>query len=338
MRRVGVGLVLLGCLLMAGVILFYLAPKANGATGCREMLEPGEVWINDLQNHGPCTYLVPDKGVRNAGQTAFLQDGDVIEAKNLGGLRAPIRGEGAREVVETHGRVILRGVVVTGSHGDNDCAPGCGKGIQQQTGTLTLSDVRASGHKNQGAANKKGSHMIVLKSEIDNNGSAEFTRLDPTGGPGTWNGSAAGIKAFGRITVQDSYIHDNFWQGIWCDGDGGGPTNIRGTLFEDNAKTGLQQEKCIGEVIAGNTFRGNGRSMALEGYQCPTICGNIFLARSAHTLIRDNIIRRTDIIYDRSPEQTSFPQIGNEIRDNDLKMGAHVEGCSRVGIKCSGNR
>jgi hypothetical protein len=129
------------------------------------------------------------------------------------------------------------------------CQPFCGRGISGGS-NLTLADVRATDNDHQGIGGT-GDGLLVKDSEVDNNGSAPFAQQDG-------NESAAGIKSVNSLKVVNSYIHDNYWTGVWCDLQCG-RFEVRDSTLLDNGRAAIHDEVSTGPAnFEGNRIQGNG--------------------------------------------------------------------------------
>ena len=344
------GTVLVAATLLAlilAVLLTFGAPRGSDAASCVARVPEGGNLARIAENKtGPCTFVVDDGGAKNAGENVLLQDDDMVRPETMGGPRSEIDGQGAAKVIVSDGEVRLEGIRVVGSSGNDACAPGCALGVQVRSGRTVLDGVASNGHPNMGVSVSRGAVARFEGGEYHNNGSANFTRNDPDQEQGEYKGSAAGVKVLGRAVFRgEGRVTGSYWNGIWCDnsrapGDDRwvrGTIDVRGWTFSGNAKNGIQNEGCVDSLIENNRFLGNGRSMALEGYGCPNICGNLGVMVSLDTLVRGNLFRRTKVEYTNVWGNKPFPTGGNRIVSNTLRDGARVVGCAREGVTCRGN-
>jgi hypothetical protein len=184
--------------------------------------------------------------------------------------------------------------------------------------------VRATGNANQGIGGT-GSGLLVKNSILDHNGSQSFAN---DGGPV----STAGIKSVNSMTVLNSIIRNNYWDGVWCDIECEAFT-VKDSTITGNGKAGIHLEISSGPaVFAGNRIRNNGvsgRSTRLGGI---LIVGSSNAETFANTF-GGNLQGAASVFND-----TRTPPVSNVgIRDNALKTDA-LNGCSIVGVSCTRNR
>jgi hypothetical protein len=147
----------------------------------------------------------------------------------------------------------IKNLTVSGAVGSDRCEPGRGIGGGDN---LTVVNVHATHNMNAGIG-ATGPGTLVQGSILDHNGSRSFSSLDA--GPS----SAAGIKSTHSFTIMDSYVHDNWWNGVWCD-----ITLISGNAIKGNGRNeavsalsrtraGLLMINSANADIYGNTFGRN---------------------------------------------------------------------------------
>lgn len=232
------------------------APVAS-ARGCNSNITPGE---NIARAAAGCpastTFTIRDGSYRLSG-AVNAQSGDVFRGTHSDGSRPVIdvgRSKIGFEVGRTN-RVRISGLRVYGADGSNRCAPGCGKAISGNGTRLHVSNVRLHHNANQGIGGV-GFGFVLTDSEIDHNGSYQFTAMDRKSRAEP--SSAAGIKLDTSGYFARNRIHHNYWNGLWCD-DKGGPIKVYRNRIYNNGKTGIQYETCNGgSKIQGNYIARNG--------------------------------------------------------------------------------
>jgi nitrous oxidase accessory protein NosD len=212
---------------------------------------------------------------------------------------------------------------IEGAVGDESCQPECGRGISGGT-NLTVDDVRATNNKNQGIGGAERG-LLVKNSEIDHNGSAPFAKQ-------TGRETAAGIKSVNPMTVQNSFIHDNYWAGVWCD-DNCGAFRVQNSTLTGNGKAGIHTEISIGpQVISGNTIQGNGHfeSWSLEAGVLITSARAVRIYNNTFGNNRDHGVRVV--------EDGRWPVTGNVSIHHNTMNGDLLAGCLLSGGGCFSNR
>jgi hypothetical protein len=209
--------------------------------------------------------------------------------------------------------------------GGNHCEPACGKGIRGGR-HLTVDNVRLTRNANNGIGGA-GIGLVVKNSIIDHNGSRSFTRLD--GGPS----QSAGIKnASGSLTVLNSHIYDNYWVGLWCDGDCNALT-VKNSTITGNGKAGIHDEISAGPaVISGNTIRHNGTLSAADRH------AGLLIMSSKNVDVYDNTFGAHARYAVEIGEDGRPPRLSNiEVHHNTMN-GDRKRGCGLSGVRCYENK
>jgi hypothetical protein len=255
-----------------------------------------------------------------------VQDNDVFKGLYVDRTRPSVSTTQASHIFYTHGshNATISGLVVSGAVGDNSCEPNCGRGIGGGGWNLTVHNVRATGNANQGIGGT-GPGLLVKNSMLDNNGSPSFAN---DGGPV----STAGIKSVNSITVLNSTIKGNYWDGVWCDIECGAFT-VKNSTITANGKAGIHMEISSGPaVFAGNRIQNNGisdRSTRLGGI---LIVGSSNAETSANTF-GGNRQGAASVFND-----SRTPPVSNvSVHDNTLNSDV-LNGCSTEGVGCVRNR
>jgi hypothetical protein len=215
-------------------------------------------------------------------------------------------------------------------------------------GWITLSRVRC--HDNGSVCIGAGwGNIRATELDCYGNGFHSGSLLDPT------YRSAACVKmSRGSMTMRDSQIHDNFWNGIWCDYCDHTTWVIEDNLFSNNGHAGIQWE-ISGELstdtalIRHNVIRNNGwqvsvtgaftsAGLIISGGRNITVKGNTF-GGNRHLDAPDGatlVCCRGIGIWD-DDRAAWDPNLQNVlIRDNDLN-GDAILGCNYDGITCKRN-
>jgi hypothetical protein len=183
--------------------------------------------------------------------------------------------------------------------------------------------VRVTENANQGIGGT-GPGLVVKGSEIDNNGSARFA-------DGSGPVSSAGIKSVNSMTVENSYIHDNYWSGVWCDLECNA-FDVRDSTLVRNGKSGIHDEISSGPAtFANNTIRDNG----VRGRS--TRLGGILIVGSSNVDALDNIFGgNTQGAVQVFSDTREPPVSGVSIYNNTLN-GDLLSGCNVKGVRCLHN-
>jgi hypothetical protein len=219
----------------------------------------------------------------------------------------------------------IKYLFISGAVGSAQCEPNCGRGIGGGK-NLTLDGVRLTGNENQGIGGTLPG-LLVRNSTIDHNGSREFSYLD--GGPS----STSGIKSVNSMTIVNSYIHNNWWNGVWCDEECGAFT-VRDSRIMENGKAGISNEWSTGPaLITGNTIKRNGWNT-----QVTTRRAGLIIIDSAHVDVYNNTfganVRYGVEVADWLERPPNLSDVS--IHDNTMN-GDSIVGCSLSGVSCAGN-
>jgi hypothetical protein len=219
---------------------------------------------------------------------------------------------------------LIKGLKISGAVGGNYCEPACGQGIRGGY-NLTVYDAWITGNKNNGIGGA-GTGLQVENSIIDHNGSYSFSFLD--GRPST----AAGIKSSaGSLTVLNSKITDNYWNGLWCDNDCNAFT-VKNSTLTGNGKSGIHDEISSGPaVFSGNTIKGNGTLAAANRHAGMLIVSSSNVDAYNNTF-GANVGPGIHIVKDgRSPGVSDV-----SIYDNAMNLDG-ITGCDLSGVSCWNN-
>jgi hypothetical protein len=170
---------------------------------------------------------------------------------------------------------------------------------------------------------------------------------------GTYRSASCVKMSRGSMTMRDSLIHDNIYNGIWCDYCDHTTWIIENNTFRNNGHAAIQWE-ISGELstdtalIRHNVIRNNGWQISVTGgvtnagliisgarnitVKGNTFGGNRYLDPDGTTLICCHGVGIWD--DDRAPWDPNLQNV--LIRDNDLD-GDNILGCNYEGVTCKGN-
>lgn len=216
----------------------------------------------------------------------------------------------------------------------------CYIGISLETGVTVLNNF-AHHNRHSGMAGGPGTGITVEGNEISfNNTNHEDPGNDASGLK--FVGSTAG----GQITYRNNYVHDNYGQGLWSDG------NVRAVYennrIENNGGAGIDHEISWDATIKGNTLKGNNTLVAAN--QSCWHGGEILVNNSQNVVISGNTITPTPgkngicLTNSVRSESAWFPQFLTKVTvsgNTIFGRGATVTGVSSdnavVGVMFSGN-
>jgi Right handed beta helix region len=311
---------------VALLALFITSENGTAATSCTgKQIYAGANLVSLAANSPSGTTFCIHQGTYSVTQPISVTDGDRFIGVYQSLPRPIVKTTSARMVFNAGGsnQALISSLSVQGAVGDQSCQPNCGRGISGGY-NLTVDNVRATLNKNQGIGGA-GSGLLVKNSEIDHNGSSPFAQQ---GGKET----AAGIKSANPMSIQNSYIHDNYWAGVWCD-DNCGTLRVQGSRLIGNGKGGIHTEISVGpQIISGNTIQGNGHfeSWSLEAGLLINSVRDVDVYNNTFGNNLDHGIRVV--------EDSRWPVTGNiSVHDNTIN-GDLLNGCAISGVLCSLNR
>lgn len=317
--------------ILAVLAAIGLGSSAASADPCSPTITSGENIAQVVSScSGSTTFTIKDGSYRLSAPIN-ASSGDAFEGVYADGSRPVIDANGERFAFSVGGTngVRISGLDISGADDGDYCAPACGKAISGDGTNLRVSNVRLHHNSNQGVGNP-GDGFVLENSEIDHNGSYEFTALDRSSRsePST----AAGIKIHNSGTFRNNEIHDNYWGGIWCDREGG-PITVTNNEIYDNGKAAVQYEICKGgSEIRDNVMTHNG----FIGGDGGSPRAGIVLQDAQDVEISYNILRnhpQNAIHAVQGPRQRTF---GVQIHHNQL-AGDGLRGCDLSGIDCYAN-
>jgi parallel beta-helix repeat protein len=192
-------------------------------------------------------------------------------------------------------------------------------------GNQTIRGNYVHHNRQYGIAGGPGDNILIESNELAWNNTAH---LDPNNDAGGSKiaGTVAGSK---YVTWRKNYVHDNYGQGIWLDG------NVRNALYEENVVenntgAGIDHEISWDAVIRNNTLRNNNTADTGKGLSC-WHSAQIVLNNSQNVSIYNNSIESVGVnpicLANTSRSETSaFPQfLANvSVSANIIKMRGAV--------------
>lgn len=322
--------VLLSAVVMAVGLATYLlmdTPSAEAATCSGKDVYPSQDIVKVAASSPKGTTFCVHDGTYNISRPIDLSDGDTFIGVYSDSTRPVISTARSPQVINAGPSdwATIQGLTITGAVGGNYCEPACGQGIRGGE-ELTVVNSRITGNQNNGIGGV-GPGLLVKNSIIDRNGSRSFTSLD--GGVS----SSAGIKSMEPMTVIDSRISDNYWNGVWCDGQCGA-LSVKNNVISGNGKAGVHDEISTGPaVITGNTIQRNG-ILDDANFHAGILIANSTNVKVSGNTFGQNVSHGVQVFNNksRSPKPKKV-----KVRDNNMKGNA-VTGCSFSGVSCSGNR
>jgi hypothetical protein len=314
---------------MAGVLCWLsCAPQANSAYPCSgKHVYPSQNLTTVAANSKPGTTFCIHDGTYNVSKPIVVQDYDQYIGFYDDSSRPSLVTTQAHYIFDANQGsdwATIKGLEISGAVGGNHCEPACGKGIRGGR-HLTVDDVRLTRNANNGIGGA-GIGLVVKNSIIDHNGSRSFTRLD--GGPS----QSAGIKsASGSLTVLNSQIYDNYWVGVWCDGDCNALT-VKDSTITGNGKAGIHDEVSSGPaIISGNTIKGNGILGPADRH------AGLLIMSSKNVDAYNNTFGGNTGYGVEISEDSRAPAISSiKVHDN-TKNGDSMKGCILRDVSCYGN-
>ena len=300
---------------------------ASAATACNPALTPGENLARVAATCPPSTTFTINDGDYKLTGPVDADSEDTFKGVYSDRSRPIIDANGATIAfdVSATNRVTISGLSVTGTKGGDWCEPACGGAIKGDGTNLHVLNVRLHHNPNQGIGNPGGG-FLLQNSELDHNGSASFTNGSTS--------SAAGVKITkGPATFSNNSIHDNYWNGIWCD-EFAGSIVISGNVVHHNGKSGIRYEICRGpgSKITNNRVFHNGYLKK----HIPAGRGGILLLTAQGVEVANNIVRgnRGHGIQAKYGDRQRISRV--RIHDNHLRKDT-LQGCYLSGVRCWAN-
>ena len=180
-------------------------------------------------------------------------------------------------------------------------------------------------NRQYGISGGPGNNMLIDSNELAWNNTAHYDINDDAGGSKIV-GSSTGTT---NLTWRNNYIHDNYGQGIWSDG------NVRTALYEgntieNNGGAGIDHEISWDAIIRNNNLKNNmtlengqgkscwwGSAVALNNSQNVEIYGNTIEAVGSNAICMVNSTRSAPAGFPQSLANIS-------VHGNTIKMRGAV--------------
>jgi hypothetical protein len=221
--------------LMLAILTLSGMVQAADAACDGVQVSPGEDLAQVASAHPDGTTFCIQDGSYEVTSRVVAEDGDSFVGVYSDSTRPSISTTTADQIIYTTAadNVLVRALDISGAVHNNACEPNCGRGIGGSGNNLLIEDVRSHHNENQGVGGT-GPGLLIRNSELDNNGNAESAN---DGG----KVSAAGLKSTNSFTIEGSYIHDNYWNGVWCDSQCD-DVEISDSSFTRNGKSAFSYE------------------------------------------------------------------------------------------------
>lgn len=306
--------------------LSYAAQEAEAAYPCSGKHVYPTQNLTNVAGSSPAgtTFCVHD-GTYNISSPVRVQNNDKYIGMYDDSTRPQVVTTKAQQLFNAAGSygATIKGLEVRGAVGGDYCKPACGQGIRGGD-KLTVYDVRATNNKNQGIGGA-GPGLLVQNSLIDHNGSYAFTSNSDVN-------SSAGIKSTNPMTILNSQVRDNYWNGVWCDEECGALT-VKNSVLSGNGKAGIHYEISTGPaVIAGNTIKGNGTLASANQHD------GLLIVSSAHVDAYNNTFGGNVGAGFKVHDDSRLPKVSDvSINDNTMNLDGTV-GCLLSGVDCLNNK
>jgi len=315
--------------------------RVLGPHRCQGVNVPANAGLVSVFNqHGAGTTYCLARGTYTVRERVPLDPGDRVVGGGPGATT--IRAASGTSVMfayyhsDTNGLVTFKRLSVGGANrprGEN-CNASCG--------AVMLADVRihAVGVRcfgNGTTCFAGGAHDIVVRNfECDKNG------WHPDSLKSDFQSASCMKLNHGSLTMTNSYVHDNYWDGVWCDHCDHVAFVIKNSTFVHNGRSGIVWE-VSGDAVAGdhaliksNKIRNNGWNT--DGPS--SAWAGIIISDSSNIEILGNTFggnndgsggTRAIHIYDgtRNPE----PLHDINVHDNTLN-GDRIQSCATTGVTC----
>jgi hypothetical protein len=267
--------------------------------------------------------LVPPEGARIIGEYAD-DSAPVIDAGSaLNGIHAGTRSSLYLEDLEVLGAEYI----------EEGCSPeaNCGRGVYPADETHFV-NVWLHDNENNGIGGGGGHTLLVERSTIGpNNGNADSGRDDPANDPV----SAAGAKVTQGtvLTVRNSLVVNNYWDGLWCDVQCGG-LNVYDSKISGQYR-GIHYEISYGPgEITRNEIIQNGLNSPIN----PQNPAGMLVQNSQDVHIFDNDFGSNDDYAAQFANSASrTPQMARVALHDNRLGGDTLKNCPMQGVTCTGN-
>ena len=316
-----------------GVVASLLVALAAGsaasatATCTGKQIHSGDDLVALARGCGPGSTFYVNGGSYSVAQPIPVESNDVWAGVYSDGTRPQVRGDATPQIFNagSSNGATIRGLAISGGDGTLACRPTCGRGVHGGF-NLLLQNVRVYDNDNQGVA---GQHpgLVIRDSELDHNGIPEFYQ------DATYAG-AAGVKSVNSFAVYNSYVHDNAWNGVWCDLECG-RFEVHDSRIVANGKHGVFFEMSSGPaVVEGNRFARNGKRVSLMNRQAAglSVTSSRNLNAYGNTFAGNNHTAGF-----RAIENSRAPDLGGISFHDNTMNGDTRRGCATTGVTCKNN-
>jgi hypothetical protein len=316
--------------IVASLLVALAAGSAAGATGAcaGKQIRPGDDLVAIAEGCGPGSTFYVNDGDYSVTQPISVESNDVWAGVYSDSSRPQVRGGATPQVFDagSSNGATIRGLAISGADGTSACRPTCGRGVHGGF-NLLLEDVRLHENANQGAG---GQHpgLVIRDSEIDHNGGPEFYK-EPT------YASAAGVKSVNSFAVYNSYVHDNAWNGVWCDLECD-RFEVHDSRIVANGKHGVFFEVSSGPaVVEGNRFARNGQIASSMNRQAAglSVTSSRNLDAYGNNFAGNNLTAGF-----RAMENSREPDLGGISFHDNTMNGDVLKGCATPGVSCKNNQ
>ena len=223
----------------------------------------------------PGTTFCLAAGEFNVATTVDFDPGDSIVGAGRdktfikpAGVAQPTNGFGSTDPTDT-GTITYAHLDIGGFTADpasTSCDDACGTAILNEsapTGTLVLDDIQCHDNGTHCVGHGFGS-VTMTNSECNHNGyHQDSLQLD-------FRSSACIKLSEGSLIVEGSFIHDNAFDGLWCDFCGNTHSRIEFNRIVHNGRSGVYWEMSGGFVAGDNIVIGN-NVIQNNGWNCSPI-------------------------------------------------------------------
>jgi hypothetical protein len=306
-------------------------PDASGATCSGENVYPSQDLSNVAKKYPAGTTFCIHDGTYKISSPVLVQSGDVFWGVYSDSSRPHVTTTtyhvfyAGQDPASAASWATIRSLTISGAVGNDQCQPNCGRGIGGGK-NLTVENVRAMENMNQGIGGALPG-LVVRNSIIDHNGSATFSSSIDTN-------SSAGVKSANSMTVINSDVHHNWWNGVWCDEECNALT-VQDSKITDNGKSGIHYEISTGPTaITGNTIQRNGWNDTVPNKRAGLLVVDSTNADVYGNTFGDNF---QNIGVQVADYKNREPAVSNVSTHDNTMNGDTLKGCVLSGVSCFGN-
>lgn len=310
------------------------------ATSCTSLV-PGQNIPSIVQGKSPGTAFCLTAGTYNVSATINLKAGDKLTGPPGQVITAGPASYGvpsAKLVAPTTlNRLIIFNGVDTVSWLDMQGAQ-ITIGMSQAAPGATVSYDTIHGSASNGIGNAHGS---ILHSNFYGNSTD----------PASWGFNAAAAKGVDEYQAAYNYVHDNQWNGFWCDvGCNADPSPngfwVHDNLITNNVRWGVRYEwspqlnpgvhqSTPTALIEGNSFHGNGAGgVAVADSQNSVVRANTFGAATINGTAYPVDGKGAAVVLVDSGKRTS---LWNALVASNTLNGETIKGCTLPSVTCTTN-